>query len=78
MRTEWYFVLTGSAITCVALVLYVITWVLLLWKKDRLLLGGVESLWLRCLVNLAYMGIAVVMLGAIAQALFVFFFWRHI
>ncbi len=70
--------LVGSVITCISLVLYVTTWALLLWKKDRLLLGGVESLWLRCLVNLAYMGIAVVILGASAEVLFVFFFWRHL
>ena len=45
--------------------LYVLTWILMASWPSRVLLGGVESLWLRCLVRAAYVGIAIILLGAL-------------
>jgi hypothetical protein len=54
----------GVSISAVAALLFVITWILMA-KYPKILLGGVEGLWLRCLIRVVYAGLAIVILAVL-------------
>jgi hypothetical protein len=66
----------GFWISGIAATFYLLTWIAMAWKPKRVLLGGVESLWLRCLVRSVYAGLLIVLLGAIDVIVNDFLFWR--
>ena len=53
---------------CIALVggtLFLLTWFFMVKFPSKVLLGGVEGLWLRCLIRVVYAGLLVLILGVL-------------
>ena len=55
----------GSWTVGIAGVAYVLTWLTMALWPSRVLLGGVEALWLKFLLRTAYMGVTIILLGAL-------------
>jgi hypothetical protein len=72
----WLLWQCGFWISGVAAVLYLSTWTVMAWKPSRVLLGGVETLWMRCLIRAIYAGLCLVALGALDAIATDILFWR--
>jgi hypothetical protein len=56
--------LCGSCTVGIAAAAYLLTWLTMALWPSRVLLGGVEALWLRFLLRTAYVGVTIILLGA--------------
>jgi len=75
--TELSIVIVGILMSVVGMTAFLWTWKILLKHPERYLLGGVESIWLRCLTRIIYVGLVVVILGVSCAVLRTYLFWRH-
>ncbi len=55
----------GSWTVGIAGAAYLLTWLVMALWPSRVLLGGVEALWLRFLLRTAYVGVTIILLGAL-------------
>jgi hypothetical protein len=67
---------TGALISATGAVLFVLTWIVMAKFPSKVLLGGVEGLWLRCLIRVIYSGLIVLMLGVLNGLIRTALFWR--
>lgn len=67
---------TGALIPATGAVLFVLTWIVMAKFPSKVLLGGVEGLWLRCLIRVIYSGLIVLMLGVLNGLIRTALFWR--
>ena len=75
--TESAIVIVGILMSAGGMAAFLMTWQILLKHPERYLLGGVESIWLKCLTRIIYVGLVVVILGVISAVLRTYLFWRH-
>ena len=68
---------TGALISATGAVLFVLTWIVMAKFPSKVLLGGVEGLWLRCLIRVIYSGLIVLMLGVLNGLIRTALFWRY-
>jgi hypothetical protein len=66
----------GAAIAAIAALAFVATWVLIAKFPSKVLLGGLEGLWLRCLVRVIYIGLAIIVLAVLRDTLVTISLWR--
>lgn len=76
--TETAIVVVGAIMIAGGLAVFLLTWRLLLKNPERYLLGGVETIWLKCLTRIVYAGLLVVIFGVIAAVVRTYLFWRHL
>jgi hypothetical protein len=74
--TELQMVHTGAWIAGTGGVLFVLTWIVMASFPSRVLLGGVEGLWLRCLIRIVYVGLIVLVLSVLNELIKTALFWR--
>lgn len=55
----------GFTMTGVAVALYLATWFVITRWPSKVLLGGVESQWLKFLLRAAYVGLLIVLVGVV-------------
>jgi hypothetical protein len=67
---------TGALISATGAVLFTLTWIVMAKFPSKVLLGGVEGLWLRCLIRVIYSGLIVLMLGVLNGLIRTALFWR--
>jgi hypothetical protein len=75
--TEIAIVLVGAVMIAGGLAVFLLTWWLLLKNPERYLLGGVETIWLKCLTRIIYAGLLVVTFGVVAAVVRTCLFWGH-
>jgi hypothetical protein len=75
--TEFAIVIVGILMSAGGLAAFLWTWQILLRHPERYLLGGVETIWLKCLTRIVYVGLVVVILGVMSAVLRTYLFWRH-
>jgi hypothetical protein len=56
--------------------LFVLTWFVMARYPSKVLLGGVEGLWLRCLIRVVYTGLAILILSVLSEMVRTTLFWR--
>jgi len=76
--TESSIVLVGISMCVGGLAIFLATWQILLRHPERYLLGGVETIWLKCITRIVYVGLVVVILGVMSAVLRTYLFWRHV
>jgi hypothetical protein len=67
---------TGALISATGGGLFVLTWFVMAKFPSKVLLGGVEGLWLRCLIRVIYAGLIVLLLGVLNGLIRTVLFWR--
>lgn len=67
---------TGAWIAGTGSALFILTWFVMAKFPSKVLLGGVEGLWLRCLIRVIYAGLLVLLLGVVNEMVRTVFFWR--
>jgi hypothetical protein len=68
--------ITGGWIAGTGAALFVFTWFFMATFPSKILLGGVEGLWLRCLIRVVYAGLLVLILGVVNVMIKTALFWR--
>jgi hypothetical protein len=76
VMTELHVVRVGAVLAGTAGALFLLTWFVMARFPSKVLLGGVEALWLRCLVRAVYVGLLVIVLGVLNKLLETALFWR--
>lgn len=66
----------GFWVMGIAVGMYLATWAVMVWKPSRVMLGGVETLWMRCLLRVIYLGLSLILLGALDLVVTDILFWR--
>jgi hypothetical protein len=66
----------GAWISGTGGVLFVLTWFFMAKFPSKVLLGGVEGLWLRCLLRVVYAGLLIIILGVLNVMIKTALFWR--
>jgi hypothetical protein len=74
--TDLQMLRAGSWIAGTGGVLFVLTWVVMAKYPSKVLLGGVEGLWLRCLIRVVYTGLAMLILSVLNEMVKTTLFWR--
>ena len=67
---------TGAWIARTGGALFILTWFVMAKFPSKVLLGGVEGLWLRCLIRVVYAGVLVLLLGVLNDMIRTVLFWR--
>jgi hypothetical protein len=67
---------TGAWISATGGALFVLTWIVVAKFPSKVLMGGVEGLWLRCLIRVVYAGLLVLILGVLNELIRTTLFWR--
>jgi hypothetical protein len=67
---------TGAGIAGTGGTLFILTWFVMAKFPSKVLLGGVEGLWLRCLIRVVYAGLLVLLLGVLNEMIRTVLFWR--
>lgn len=67
---------TGAWIAATGGALFVLTWFIMARFPSKVLLGGVEGLWLRCLIRVVYAGLLVMILSVLNEMIRTALFWR--
>ena len=76
--TELSIVIVGILMSVAGMAAFLWTWRMLVMHPERYLFGGVESIWLKCLTRIIYVGVVVVILGVACAVLRTYLFWRHV
>lgn len=57
--------MVGGLVSAIGGMLFLATWFVMAMFPSKVLLGGVEGLWLRCLIRVVYVGLFVIVLGVV-------------
>ncbi len=60
---DFQVLMVGGLVAGIGSILFLVTWFVIAKFPAKVLLGGVEGLWLRCLIRVIYAGLFVIVLG---------------